>query len=87
MSTSQQYKPTLRGQADLNGMTLNERLYVTGLRSEFDQARKRRDRLRIVALLEQVEVHGADAQWTANEILKPWWKAVFDLLRGRYSHH
>lgn len=72
-------------QADLLGMTLNERLYVTGLLDEFDRARKRRDRKQIIALLEQVEVRGDDAELTADEILKPWWQALLDLFRGRYG--
>jgi hypothetical protein len=70
-------------QHDIRGMTLNERLYVTGLLDEFERARKQRDRERLIALLEQVEVHGADAEWTADEILKPWWRTLFTIVRGR----
>lgn len=69
-------------QHDIRGMTLNERLYVTGLLDEFDRARQRRDRERIIALLEQVEVCGADAEWTADEILKPWWRTLLTVVRG-----
>jgi len=72
-------------QPDLAGMTLNERLWVTGLSDEFERARKRRDRERVVELLREVEV--TDVEWTAREIMKPWLRAVLDAVRRSLSRH
>lgn len=52
---------------DYAGMTLNERLFVAGLRDQFDEAARARDRARLIALLVQVEV--ADPGWSVNMIL------------------
>ena len=52
---------------DYGGMTVNERLYTAGLIDEFDAARERCDRQRMVELLEAVEVrHSA---WSVDKIL------------------
>lgn len=66
-------------------MTLNERLWVTGLSDEFERARKRRDRERVVELLREVAV--TDVEWTAEEVMKPWWRAVLDAVRQNLSRH
>ncbi len=50
-------------------MTLNERLYVSGLMAEFDRARLRWDRAKIVEILKAVDVD--DVEWTANAIVGP----------------
>jgi hypothetical protein len=55
---------------DLRGTTLNERLYLRGLLDEFDSALERRDRERLIELLEEVEICGSDAEQAVEEILK-----------------
>lgn len=57
-------------QHDLRGTTLNERLYLRGLLDEYDQALEDRDRERLIEILERVEISGADAERTADDILK-----------------
>ena len=56
-------------QAPLSGMTTNERLYSTGLLSEFDAAARRRDLPAMVNLLRQVEISEADANAIADAVL------------------
>jgi hypothetical protein len=53
--------------SQLDGMTLNERLFVTGLREMFDAAVKRRDREAIIGILSEVAVQ--DVGRTADAIL------------------
>ena len=57
-------------QHDLHGTTLNERLYLRDLLDEFDQAVEDRDRERLIEILERVEICGADAEKTADDVLK-----------------
>ena len=40
------------------GMTVNERLYVSGLMGEFDEAVKQRNSEKVRAILEKVELNG-----------------------------
>ena len=53
---------------DYSGMTVNERLVVSGLLNEFDDAARARDRARMIALLSQVEV--TDPAQSADTILR-----------------
>ena len=53
----------------LDGMTLNERLFVTGLLDAFDAAARRRDRATMRALLERADVRPDEAQRTVDTIL------------------
>ncbi len=41
---------------DFKGMTVNERLYLSGLMDAFDLARERRDKDRLIEILRRVEV-------------------------------
>lgn len=41
---------------DMRGMTVNERLFVVGLMSEFDEAIARRDRPAIIQILRKAHV-------------------------------
>jgi hypothetical protein len=54
---------------DYKAMTLNERLFESGLTREFDQARLNWDRAKIVEILKALEVD--DVEWTANAIVGP----------------
>lgn len=44
----------------LAAMTINERLFHVGVLRQFDAAARARDRVKMIALLEQVEVEQAD---------------------------
>ncbi len=50
-------------------MTLNERLFESGLISEFDRARLSWDRAKIIEILKAVDVD--DVERTANAIVGP----------------
>lgn len=54
---------------DYSGMTVNERLVVSGLMPEFEAAMRARDRARIMAVLERVALSREDAAFTADTIL------------------
>lgn len=41
---------------DFKGMTVNERLYLSGLMDAFDLARERRDKEKLIEILRHVEV-------------------------------
>jgi hypothetical protein len=56
-------------QAPLSGMTVNERLYSTGLLAQFDAAARRRDLQAMVDLLLRVEISDSDANAIATTIL------------------
>jgi hypothetical protein len=53
----------------LGGMTLNERLVVTGLMPAWDAALLRRDREEMIELLGKVEL-SEQAAWIADSTLK-----------------
>lgn len=42
------------------GMTVNERLWVSGLMEQFDKAVKKKNRDRVTAILNQVELTGSN---------------------------
>ena len=48
-------------------MTVNERLFAEGLLADFDEAARKRDRLRMIELLERVCVDAPE--WTADTVL------------------
>ena len=50
-------------------MTLNERLFAAGLLDAFENAARERDRDRMCAILEQVELSPEEACRTADAIL------------------
>jgi hypothetical protein len=54
---------------DYSGMTVNERLAVAGLFAQWDDAVRRRDRARMIAILQHVGLD-ADAETIAGTILK-----------------
>ena len=54
---------------DLGGMTLNERLFVTGLLDEFERAARARERKAMIRLLERVEFTRRNAEPTVEMIL------------------
>jgi hypothetical protein len=41
---------------NFKGMTVNERLYLSGLMDAFDLARERRDKEQLIEILQRVEV-------------------------------
>jgi hypothetical protein len=41
---------------DYHGMTVNERLVVSGLLTEFDEAKKRKDKNTVIEILRRVRV-------------------------------
>lgn len=51
------------------GMTVNERLVISGLMPEFEAAMRARDRARIIAVLQRVGLSTEDAAFTADTIL------------------
>jgi hypothetical protein len=51
------------------GMTLNERLYVSGLAGEFDAAVRRGDREAVISILTKVALSDSDAAWSADTVL------------------
>jgi hypothetical protein len=53
--------------AKYGGMTINERLLVTGLSEQFDRAARSRDRALMIELLNRVLV--TTPEWTADAIL------------------
>lgn len=70
---------------NLASMTVNERLYVAGLLDEFDRARRRRDRDRLVELLRRVEVE--EPELTADQALLPLWRVVLGTVRTMIRGH
>ena len=56
-------------QSKYAGMTVNERLSAAGTLKRFDAAARKRDRASMVKLLEQVDLTGAEAQWSVDTIL------------------
>lgn len=52
---------------DYSGMTVNERLFATGLLDEFEQAARRRDRDAMIEILRRVDVQPPEA--TVDPIL------------------
>jgi hypothetical protein len=54
---------------DYGGMTVNERLVVSGLADEWDAAVRRRDREAMIAILMRVDLAQADAAWSADTLL------------------
>lgn len=52
------------------GMTVNERLYESGLLKEFDQARKAKDRDKMIQLLILTELTSKQAKETVDSILE-----------------
>jgi hypothetical protein len=55
--------------SELGGMTVNERLFVTGLLAAWDDALLRRDREQMIELLGRVELSD-QAAWIADTTLK-----------------
>lgn len=53
-----------------SGMTVNERLYEAGLLDNFFNIANKKDRNEMVALLMSVELDRAEAEKTADTILK-----------------
>jgi hypothetical protein len=51
------------------GMTVNERLFVSGLMDEFDAAARRRDRDTMISILVKVALTPKGAAQTADTIL------------------
>ena len=54
---------------DYSGMTTNERLFVSGLLDKFDDAVLGRDRVKMIALLTQVDFNSEDASAMSDRIL------------------
>lgn len=55
---------------DYSGMTVNQRLSVSGLLVDFDSAANNRDPNRMIAILKKVELDSNQAQETTDAILK-----------------
>jgi hypothetical protein len=53
-----------------SGMTVNERLFKADLMSEFDEAAKKRNKNRMVAILKEVELTEAQANEISETIIK-----------------
>ena len=51
-------------------MTVNERLFEADLMSEFDEATKERNKIRMVAILKEVELTEAQANETSEAIIQ-----------------
>jgi hypothetical protein len=56
-------------QGNYGGMTVNERLVVSGLMDEFDWASQRRDRHTMIVILRKVALTEEGAAQTADAIL------------------
>jgi hypothetical protein len=56
-------------QGNYSGMTVNERLVVSGLMDEFDWAARRRDRHTMIVILRKVALTEEGAAQTADTIL------------------
>tara|TARA_R110000868_G_scaffold396237_1_gene668364 strand:- start:825 stop:1016 length:192 start_codon:yes stop_codon:yes gene_type:complete len=52
------------------GMTINERLFVSGLMGSFDKARARKDRDLMIKILTKTEMSEYQAKQTVDAILK-----------------
>ncbi|MBL8013521.1 MAG: hypothetical protein JNN05_06695 [Candidatus Omnitrophica bacterium] len=50
------------------GMTLNERLLVSGLMGQFDKAVEARDRLKLIEILKKVNIEQRAAEQTVTSI-------------------
>jgi hypothetical protein len=57
------------GSTPLSGLTINERLFTSGLLGKFDAAARRGDRAAMLLLLRTVELSDADAIGCINAIL------------------
>jgi hypothetical protein len=55
---------------DYAGMTINERLFESGMMDRFAQAAKDRDREEMIRILMQVALDEKDARWSTETILK-----------------
>lgn len=55
--------------ADYEGMTVNERLFVTGKLKQFDHAANRRDKAKMVEILCSVEIEMKQANDTVDRFL------------------
>jgi hypothetical protein len=56
--------------SELDGMTVNERIYACGIIGEWDTATERKDLKAITELLRRVELPEADAVAIAESIMK-----------------
>ena len=54
---------------EYRGMTLNERLFTSGLMEEYGQAARDRDRDRMIAILERLALSNEQAAWSVDTIL------------------
>jgi hypothetical protein len=52
---------------DYSGMTVNERLFASGLIDDFDRAASARNREEMIAILKRVDVD--NPEWTADSII------------------
>ncbi|MCB1936111.1 MAG: hypothetical protein KDF59_09230 [Nitrosomonas sp.] len=53
-----------------SGMTVNERLFEANLISEFDEAARERNKIRMVELLKKLELTESQANETSEAIIK-----------------
>jgi hypothetical protein len=54
-----------------SGMTVNEKLFATGLVDSFDQAVAGENRMDLQNILKQIYVHSDDADMIINQVLRP----------------
>lgn len=52
------------------GMTVNERLWHTGLMKDFDEALAQKDKPRLKAILDKVHISPEDIQFIFEQLLK-----------------
>lgn len=55
---------------DINGMTVNERLFHFGLVQAFDEAMRARQAEAVIAVLRQAQFSQAQAEYTATTMLQ-----------------